>query len=187
MLLKSVQINHFKHVLDSTVVEIQPDITCLVGKNESGKTAFLEALRRLRPAQGDVKFNIGKHYPAWLEKMHKRQGTNLEQSTPIKTVWELSDDDSASVQAVFGVGVLTSRAFGLSRRYDSSYSHEFAADEAAAVANAVAKIDLPKKVSTAVSGAKSFADLSKALASVAEKNGEDQQVQTAYKALQEAI
>jgi len=48
MLLKSVQIDHFKHVLNSTVVEIQPDITCLVGKNESGKTAFLEALLRLK-------------------------------------------------------------------------------------------------------------------------------------------
>ena len=57
MLLKSVQIGHFKHVLDSSLVEIQPDITCLVGKNESGKTAFIEALRRLKPAQGSVKFS----------------------------------------------------------------------------------------------------------------------------------
>ena len=45
--LKTVKIDHFKHVLNSTPVEIQPDITCLVGKNESGKSAFLEALRRL--------------------------------------------------------------------------------------------------------------------------------------------
>ena len=43
MLLKSVQIDHFKHVLDSTLVEIQSDITCLVGKNESGKTAIHDA------------------------------------------------------------------------------------------------------------------------------------------------
>jgi ABC-type cobalamin/Fe3+-siderophores transport system ATPase subunit len=113
MLLKSVQIDHFKHVLDSTLVEIQPDITCLVGKNESGKTAFLEALRRLKPAQGNVDFSIGKHYPAWLEKMHKRQGKTLEQSKPIQVVFELGDADVAAVEAVFGEGVLTSRTFGL--------------------------------------------------------------------------
>ena len=187
MLLKSVQIEHFKHVLDSTLVEIQPDITCMVGKNESGKTAFLEALRRLKPAQGNVDFSIGKHYPAWLEKMHKRQGKNLEQSKPIQVVFELSDADVTAVEAVFGKGVLTSRVFSLARRYDNYYSHGFEADEAVAVANAAAMIDLPKKVSTATAGAKTFVDLKKSLTTAAEKNGEDPQVQTACTALQAKI
>ena len=187
MLLRSVQIEHFKHVLDSTLVEIQPDITCMVGKNESGKTAFLEALRRLKPAQGNVDFSIGKHYPAWLEKMHKRQGKNLEQSKPIQVVFELSDADVTAVEAVFGKGVLTSRVFSLARRYDNYYSHGFEADEAVAVANAAAMIDLPKKVSTATAGAKTFVDLKKSLTTAAEKNGEDPQVQTACTALQAKI
>ena len=187
MFLKSVQIDHFKHVLDSTPVDIQPDITCLVGKNESGKTAFLEALRRLKPAQGNVQFSIGKHYPAWLEKMHKRQGKNLEQSKPIQTVFELEDADVAAVEAVFGAGVLTSREFKVNRRYDNLYNHGFDADEDAAVQNVAAKIDLPKKVATAVSGAQTFGALSKAIISVAEEHGEDQQVQTACNSLKEAV
>jgi predicted ATPase len=187
MLLKSVQIDHFKHVLDSTLVEIQPDITCMVGKNESGKTAFLEALRRLKPAQGNVDFSIGKHYPAWLEKMHKRQGKKLEQSKPIQAVFELSDADVSAVEEVFGKGVLTSRVFSLARRYDNYYSHGFEADEAVAVINTAALIDLPKKVSTAIAGAKTFVDLKKALTTAAEKNGEDAQVQTACTALQAKI
>lgn len=187
MLLKFVQIDHFKHVLDSTRVEIQPDITCLVGKNESGKTAFLEALRRLKPAQGNVKFSIGKHYPAWLEKAHKRQGKNLEQTKPIQTVFELDYADSKAVEAEFGEGVLTSRDFLVSRRYDNSYTHEFKVDEAVAVANAVANFDLPQKVATTVTGAKTFVELTKAVALAAENNGEDQQVQTVCKALNEAV
>lgn len=187
MLLKSVKIDHFKHVLDSTIVEIQPDITCLVGKNESGKTAFLEALRRLKPAQGNVDFSIGKHYPAWLEKMHKREGKNIELSKPIQVVFELSDADVAGVETVLGKGVLTSRVFTLARKYDNYYTHEFEADEAAAVANVAALIDLPKKVSTAIAAAKTFADLQKALTAAAEKNGEDAQVQTACTALQTKI
>ena len=62
MKLKTVRIDHFKHVLDSTEVAIQPDITCLVGKNESGKSAFLEALRRLKPAHGAASFSSPTHY-----------------------------------------------------------------------------------------------------------------------------
>lgn len=187
MKLKSVQIDHFKHVLNSTPVTIQPDITCLVGKNESGKTAFLEALRRLKPAQGGLQFSIGKHYPAWLEKMHKRQGKNLEQSRPIQTVFELDDEDMAAIREVFGEGVLTSREFRVNRRYDNLYNHGFEADEAVAVANAVGKIDLPKKVAMVAAGAKTFAALTESVSATAEESGDDQQVQTACTALKEAV
>jgi len=36
----------YKSIEDSSQVEIAPDVTVLVGKNESGKTAFLEALHK---------------------------------------------------------------------------------------------------------------------------------------------
>ena len=48
MKLTKVHIREFQSIQDSTEVEIG-DVTCLVGKNESGKTAFLQALRRLNP------------------------------------------------------------------------------------------------------------------------------------------
>ena len=44
MKLVSAQIFTYKNILNSTPVEIQSDITCLVGKNEPGKTAYLNAL-----------------------------------------------------------------------------------------------------------------------------------------------
>lgn len=106
MQLKTVQINHFKHVLDSTPVDIQSDITCLVGKNESGKSAFLEALRRLKPAQGGAKFSSPKHYPAWLEKRHRREakakGQDLDESSPITATFDLEEADTEAVAAIFG-------------------------------------------------------------------------------------
>lgn len=36
MKLASVKIMSFRNFLDSTEFQIQPDVTCLVGKNESG-------------------------------------------------------------------------------------------------------------------------------------------------------
>lgn len=187
MKLKTVQINHFKHVLDSTKVEIENDITCLVGKNESGKSAFLEALRRLKPAQGAVGFNIGRHYPAWLEKLHRRQGTDLERVKVIHTVFELEDADVTSIEDVFGPHVLTSRKFEVSRHYSNKYSYAFNSDEARAVQNALSDIDLPKKLESAVDGVKTFPALVAAVEKAATDNAEDQQVQTVCREIRDMV
>ncbi len=187
MKLKTVKIDHFKHVLDSTEVAIQPDITCLVGKNESGKTAFLEALRRVKPAQGGVEFSINKHYPAWLEKMHRRQGQDLDAVRPVACVFELEDKDLAAVEAVFGEGVATSRELTLWRRYDNNRRYVYRTDEAKAVSNALGALDLPKRVADAAGNAKTFAALLAAVDGLAAEAGEDQQVTSGCTAVKEAV
>ena len=48
MQLKKIRIQNFQSVIDSNEFEIG-DVTCLVGKNEAGKTAMLKALYRLNP------------------------------------------------------------------------------------------------------------------------------------------
>jgi len=49
MFLKAAHVRQYKSVTDSGPVEFEREVSCLVGKNESGKTAFLEALYRLNP------------------------------------------------------------------------------------------------------------------------------------------
>jgi recombinational DNA repair ATPase RecF len=95
IVLKKVELSHFKNILDSGPVAIEPDVTCLVGKNESGKTAFLQALHRLNPAQQNLTFNAQRQYPAWLEKQHRRQ-KNLNHVTPVKAEFELDDKTGLS-------------------------------------------------------------------------------------------
>ena len=48
MKLVSIQIEIYRSVENSEVFQVG-DITCLVGKNEAGKTAILTALHQLRP------------------------------------------------------------------------------------------------------------------------------------------
>lgn len=45
MRLKSFRIFRYKSIIDSGVCSLSPDFTVFIGKNESGKTAILEALR----------------------------------------------------------------------------------------------------------------------------------------------
>src|SRR5690348_15931311 len=106
MKLKSVHLRNFRNILDSTEARIHPEVTCLVGKNEAGKTAFLEAHRRLDPAQPNAKFNAARQYPAWLEKKHRMQGVNIDASTPVTGVYTVEDADREAFEKRFGKGVL---------------------------------------------------------------------------------
>ena len=49
MKLTRVRVQDYRSVEDSEEFEIG-DLTCLVGKNEAGKTALLNAMRGLRPS-----------------------------------------------------------------------------------------------------------------------------------------
>ena len=62
MRLTNVRITNFKSIEDSGEFSIG-DVTCLVGKNEAGKTAILQALHKLKPDSGPAKFDVGSSYP----------------------------------------------------------------------------------------------------------------------------
>ncbi|QNI30127.1 AAA family ATPase [Alloacidobacterium dinghuense] len=63
MKLESVHITNFKSVKDSGTFHIG-DVTCLVGRNESGKTAILQALYRLNPIiQNQGNFDVTEDFP----------------------------------------------------------------------------------------------------------------------------
>jgi recombinational DNA repair ATPase RecF len=65
MKLKSAQVEHFKSITDSGEVDLAGNVICLVGKNESGKTAFLEALYRVNPQRTGhrLKFDERHDFP----------------------------------------------------------------------------------------------------------------------------
>src|SRR5260370_38797506 len=106
MKLTEIQVHHFKNFLDSTPIKIEPNITCLVGKNESGKTAVLHALYRSNPARVGVTFSVQQQYPAWLEKLHRREGKDLAKSRPIRAVFKLETKKVSVLESLFRPGTL---------------------------------------------------------------------------------
>lgn len=68
MRLRSFQIRKFRNVVDSGVIQVEEEVTCLVGKNEAGKSALLEALYLLNPAYNE-EFNIEEQYPRWVSSI----------------------------------------------------------------------------------------------------------------------
>ena len=117
MKLTKVRVELFENIVDSTDVEMERDVTCLVGKNESGKTAFLRALSRLNPAyeQGS-KFVPRDDYPRWRWRRDEKE-KRVEGAKPICATFQLSDDDVAAVGEAFGSGALASRDLRAWRTY----------------------------------------------------------------------
>ena len=51
MQLVRAHVTYYRSVEDSGEFEVEPDVTCLVGKNESGKTNIVQALFRVNPVE----------------------------------------------------------------------------------------------------------------------------------------
>jgi ABC-type cobalamin/Fe3+-siderophores transport system ATPase subunit len=134
MKLVSVEVDHFKNILKSEVVAIQPDVTCIVGKNESGKTAFLQALHRFHPAQPNVNFNAQRQYPAWLEKQHRRQ-KDINQHCPVACTFQIEKSDLEAIDGVLGSAALKSTTIPIYRTYNNEFRWQVETNEPAVVAH----------------------------------------------------
>ena len=108
MKLTKVRVQNYRSVEDSEEFEIG-DLTCLVGKNEAGKTALLSAMRGLKPSQS-FEFDETIDYP-------RRFSTRFDDRHPdgtaevIRAWWRLEDADKVAVEKRFGAGVLKGDTF----------------------------------------------------------------------------
>lgn len=174
MKLRSVRVRMFRNILDSTDVDIENKVTCLVGKNESGKTAFLQALWRLNPARRKPEFSVPEQYPAWLEKRHRLDGKDLEQTTPIEVHLEWQPDDVASVEEALGPGVAASGAtMKLYKTYSNKFDWESGCSEEHAVKNFLSKNPLPSAMAATYASLNNFSALNKKLTEDADTQEED--------------
>jgi energy-coupling factor transporter ATP-binding protein EcfA2 len=164
MKLIKAQVKLYRNILDSTEVSIQDDVTCLVGKNESGKTAFLEALYRLNPDRPNVSFSVPDQYPAWLEKRHRLQGLDLDKACPVRAVFVLEDGDRVALEERFGPGVLKSDTITVECEYGGQLLFTSEMDEECVIAHIVSQAELPQTVASKARKAKSFNELDQLIA-----------------------
>ena len=117
MILRSIRVRKYKNILDSGEVEIQPDVTCLVGKNESGKSALLQALYRLNPvATGHPETFVAlRDYP---RREFVRDRETVSERCPITATFELEDEDVRAVEGLLGPGALPSRRVTVAKSYE---------------------------------------------------------------------
>lgn len=116
MKLTSFRVRRYKNVLDSTAVSVDPEVTVLVGMNESGKSAMLDALYRLNPVYDDS-FSERDDYPRWRWKRDGRK-EELSAVSPIEATFELDENDQECLRSVLGEGVVDTNSLTVGRSYN---------------------------------------------------------------------
>jgi energy-coupling factor transporter ATP-binding protein EcfA2 len=127
MRLRRARVTNYRSIDDSGWVSID-NVTCLVGKNESGKTAFLQALRRLNPVSGsDADFDL-KDYPRKGYVRYRRSHKDAP-ATVVRCEFQLSGEEMADIETAFGPNVLNSPRVIASKGYDNRLRWEPDVDE----------------------------------------------------------
>ena len=132
MKLQKVQVTNFRSVDDSEEFEVDP-VTCLVGKNEAGKSAVLLALAALKPNDATpVMLDRERDYPRRnLVRYDEIHGD--DDAVVVRTIWELNDSEMQAISEDVGDDVLTSPLVAVSRRYGNDIEVSAQVSEPAAV------------------------------------------------------
>lgn len=117
MLLKKVTIHKYKSFLTEQTYEVESQITRIVGKNESGKTALLEALAKSNYFENNAEFQFDKDLDYPRSELTKVRAENPKVLT---CEYELSDEDVSSVENVFASGIIPQQSFFITSYYDNS-------------------------------------------------------------------
>lgn len=102
--LKKVTINKYKCIETEQSFHVEDDVTVLVGKNESGKTAILEAIHK-SSSYINERFDARFDFPKKEKKRFDQSKTDL---TVIKCTYSLTEELVNSIQDDIGEGTLIS-------------------------------------------------------------------------------
>lgn len=109
--LKAFSVTNYKSILDSGRVELDPNVTCLMGKNESGKSALLQALWKFKNA-ANAKFDLLWDLPA------ERYTALRSQDPEVVTLeFSLESADNVAFVARFGSHLPAPATFTLRSTY----------------------------------------------------------------------
>ncbi len=115
MKLTQARVVNYRSIDDSSWVKID-DVTALVGKNESGKTAFLHAIRKINSISGEEDAFTIRDYPRKgyikYKKIHEQNPCEVAQAE-----FELNPEELSEIESNFGNGVLASNKVIVTKNY----------------------------------------------------------------------
>ncbi|NQW11169.1 MAG: AAA family ATPase, partial [Alphaproteobacteria bacterium] len=118
MKLLSAQVTNFRSAEDTGEFTLD-HLTCLVGKNEAGKTVILQALAGLNPHPATpFEYTLERDYPKrYLARYAERHPD--EGALVIKSKWAITDEAKGRLVAEFGPDSVTGNTVTLTRGYGS--------------------------------------------------------------------
>lgn len=183
MKLIKAQVTNFRSIEDSNEFEIG-DLTCLVGKNEAGKTGLLRALDGLAPIDAFEYDKIQDYPRRFLTKFDERHPDG--RSRVIKTWWKLDGADYKALAKEFGPKALPDEP--LTIEYGIGYKVQtwgLNVDERACLDHYIQRHALDAGESNILQAAKTAADAVKALEAQAQRSERLEAILKSLKALRD--
>ena len=119
MRLKRARVQNYRSIRDTGWFDIEDAKTILVGPNEAGKTALLEALQQINPPTGTRQFEPLRDYPRKLYNEDIQSERLDPADIPVASaVFGLEPDDLAEVPEG-----LENATYRVIRRLDNSFRH----------------------------------------------------------------
>lgn len=143
MKLINARVMKFKSIDDSGDVAIDPTVTVLVGQNEAGKSAFLQALYKARAADNSGEYDREMDYPRIALNDYEETHGN-EPADVVTLTYELNTEEINAINKELGVEVLNSRTFTITHNYNNASTIGVKADEAAFTRHIVDTSGLPE-------------------------------------------
>jgi len=149
--LKTVHIREFRSIYDSDPFETG-EITCLVGKNESGKTALLRALYQMNPLiEADAGYSVTGDYPRVNveDYRHEVQGSKRQPAIVACAKFELEKNDAEAIQFYTGEKEIEEKTIEITRGFeDDDYQVRYSFDGVAAWKNLLSQCNFPDDKTT---------------------------------------
>lgn len=127
MKLISARVTNYKNVIDSGEFTLD-DVTCLVGKNQSGKSTLLQALYRLNPVEeGLHEFNYETDYPKTHATEYNKgmDGDDRDHDDVVEGKFALDSDDLEAISKLFGGNCLKGEKHEIAIRVDYGGSRKW--------------------------------------------------------------
>lgn len=161
MKLINFEITDFQCIRISNPIRVG-DLTCLLGKNEAGKTALLKGLYKLNPViEADSAYDVVDDYPrAAVEEYERRLAHGeIPAATVCRAEFELQDEETSAITGDFGPQVLNSNVLTVSKGYDNVRSFFLDVNTDAAFKHFVRTLELPTEISEGAYECFSFGEL----------------------------
>lgn len=176
MQLKTIHVTNFRSVEDSEEFNVG-QVTCLVGKNEAGKSAILLALAALHPHPATPAiFNKERDYPRRSLTQYTQRHAQAE-AIAIDTVWQISDAEMAKIAASVGEGVVASALVRVVRRYGKDIEVTASLDFARALEFLYSKFALDPTELDVLSAATTTSELINALSDIVSPTSKHRELQ----------
>jgi len=146
MKLTFSQIKNFRCIDDSTEFRIG-EVTCLVGKNESGKTSLLQALAKIKSSKEN-----GSQFDKWRDYPRKNWSHFDERDEVIISKWKLEPKDKEAIEQVLTPGVVTETTATLTITYEGQRRWDISLDETKLIEGLVSEAGLDATEREALKG-----------------------------------